>query len=78
MKNPIREQRFSSEQEVNEAYRQSLTAVTKLALHDGIFDLLSRWRKFIEHEGSYSRSDMLKKQQNYAPTLKTFLTTLKS
>ena len=53
VKNQIRGQHFSSEQEVNEAYRQSLTTVTKLGLHDGIFDLVSRWRKCIEHEGSY-------------------------
>ena len=53
MKKQIRGQHFSSEQEINEAYRQSLITVAKLGLHDGIFDPVSRWWKCIEHEGSY-------------------------
>ena len=52
-KEPLRGQRVTTEDEVNEAFKVSLTIVTKSGVCDGIDGLVHRWKKCMEVEGVY-------------------------
>lgn len=56
IKEPMRGQRFKTEEEVNEAYKSSMCAVTKSGLEDGLDGLVRRWKRCLEVEGCYVES----------------------
>ena len=60
IKEPLRGQRFTTEDEVNEAFKASLTTVTKSGVRDGIDGLVHRWKKCLEVEGGILNKDIIK------------------
>ena len=53
MKLPLRGQRFQSLEEINEAVKASLNAMTVRGLCDGIDGLVHRWQKCLNIDGAY-------------------------
>ncbi|PAA51888.1 hypothetical protein BOX15_Mlig021490g1, partial [Macrostomum lignano] len=53
IKESMRGQRFSTEEDVNQAYKAGIAAVTNNGMTTGIDGLVRRWEKCIEAEGSY-------------------------
>lgn len=56
IKEAMRGQRFKDTEDINEAYRQSLAAVTKSGLQGGIDSLVPRWQKCVDADGAYFES----------------------
>jgi histone-lysine N-methyltransferase SETMAR len=53
MKSSLRGRRFYSVEEINDAVKESLTAMTKSSLCDGIDSLVHRWQKCVSSDGLY-------------------------
>ena len=53
IKESMRGRRFGTEDEVNQAYKAGMDAVTKVRVGAGIDGLVRRWEKCVEAEGGY-------------------------
>lgn len=53
IKEPMRGRRFNTEEEVNQAFKDGITLMTKSGVQAGIDDLVQRWERCLELDGEY-------------------------